>query len=143
MWDVLSNQEVVEVVASCSGRSAAARAIVDLANKTWKFKYPTSKTDDCAAICLFLSNDAAVGGLSGLSVGLSGLSVASKGIGSSPRMPAGLRNARHSSKKVISEDADDECDSNISGDERALEGFTRLNTLLALPKFGDTTPTKK
>jgi hypothetical protein len=92
--------------------------------------------DDCAAICLFLSKDAAVGGLSGLSVG-------NKGIGSGPRTPARLRNPRHNSKRVIPEDADDECDSNISGDERSLEGFTRLNTLLALPKFCDTAPTKK
>uniref|UniRef100_A0ACD5WWK2 Uncharacterized protein n=1 Tax=Avena sativa TaxID=4498 RepID=A0ACD5WWK2_AVESA len=136
VWDVLSNQEVVEVVASCSGGSAAARAVVDLANQTWKFKYPTSKTDDCAVICLFLSKDVAAGGLSGLSVG-------SKGIGSSPGMPARLRNPQHSSKRVIPEDADDECESNISGDERSLEGFTRLNTLLALPKFGDTSPTMK
>ncbi|KAM3313101.1 hypothetical protein ACQJBY_032671 [Aegilops geniculata] len=136
VWDVLSNQEVVEVVASCSGRSGAARAVVDLANQTWKFKYPTSKTDDCAVICLFLSKDAAAGGLSGLSV-------ASKGIGSSPGMPPRLRTPQHFSKRVIPEDADDECDPNISGDERSLEGFTRLNTLLTLPKFGDTSPTKK
>ncbi|KAK1649117.1 hypothetical protein QYE76_066922 [Lolium multiflorum] len=143
VWDVLSNQEVVEVVASCSGRSAAARAVVDLANQTWKFKYPTSKMDDCAVICLFLSKDATVGGLSGLSVGLSGMSIGSKGIESSPGMPARLMNPQRNSKRDIPEDADDECYLNISGDERSLEGFTRLNTLLALPKFCDTTPTKK
>jgi hypothetical protein len=143
VWDVLSNQEVVEVVASCSGRSAAARAVVDLANQTWKFKYPTSKMDDCAVICLFLSKDAIVGGLSGLSVGLSGMSIGSKGIESSPGMPARLMNPQRNSKRDIPEDADDECYLNISGDERSLEGFTRLNTLLALPKFCDTTPTKK
>lgn len=136
VWDVLSNQEVVDVVASCSGHSAAARTVVDLANQTWKFKYPTSKTDDCAAVCLFLNKDAEAGELSGHSV-------ANKGTGSGPRMPPRLKNPRYKSKKFIPEDAEDECDSNISGDERSLEGFTRLNTLLVLPKFGDTSPTKK
>lgn len=123
----------MEIVASCSGRSAAARAVVDSANQTWKFKYPTSKTDDCAVVCLFLSKDAAAGGLS----------VATKGIGSSPRMPARIKTPQNTSKRVIPEDVDDECESNISGDERSLEGFTRLNTLLTLPKFGDASPTKK
>ncbi|KAL6659756.1 hypothetical protein ACP70R_002585 [Stipagrostis hirtigluma subsp. patula] len=131
VWDVLSNQEVVETVASCSDRSIAARCIVELANQTWRFKYPTSKTDDCAVICLFLDNDA----------GLSASSVTRRGTGSSPRMPARSRNPR--SKRVVPEEADDGTDSNVSGDERSLEGFTRLNTLLTLPKFGDTSPTKK
>lgn len=125
----------MDVVASCSGHSTAARSVVDLANQSWKFKYPTSKTDDCAVVCLFLNKDADAGGLSGLSI-------TCKGIGSSPRTPAGSKNPRHNSKRVIPEDADDGSDSNISGDERSLEGFTRLNTLLALPKFGDTSPTK-
>jgi serine/threonine protein phosphatase PrpC len=120
VWDVLSNQEVVDVVGSCSDRSFAARCIVDLANQSWKFKYPTSKTDDCAAVCLFLNSYAD---------GLSGSAVTRKGAGSS--------------KKVIPEDADEGSDSNISGDERSLESFTRLNTLLTLPKFGDISPTKK
>ncbi|WVZ52785.1 hypothetical protein U9M48_003807 [Paspalum notatum var. saurae] len=134
VWDVLTNQEVVDVVASCSDRSIAARSIVDLANQTWRFKYPTSKTDDCATICLFLDKDSAGG--------LSGPSVTSKVIGSSQRVTIRSKKPRLSSKRVIPEDADDVSDSNVSGDERSLESFTRLNTLLALPKFGDTSPTE-
>lgn len=136
MWDVLSNQEVVDAVGSCSDRSFAARSVVDLANQAWKFKYPTSKTDDCAVVCLFLDNYANADGISGSSV-------TRKGVGSSPSMSTGSRNPRRNSKKVVPEDADEGSDSNISGDERSLESFTRLNTLLALPKFGDTSPTKK
>ncbi|KAK3120136.1 hypothetical protein QOZ80_9AG0682230 [Eleusine coracana subsp. coracana] len=136
VWDVLSNQEVVDVVGSCSDRSFAARSVVDLANQSWKFKYPTSKTDDCAAICLFLDNYANADGFSESSV-------TRKGVGSSPSMSARSRNPKRKSKKVIPEDADEGSDSNISGDERSLESFTRLNTLLTLPKFGDISPTKK
>lgn len=51
---MLSNEEVVEVVASTSNRASAARLIVDSAAREWKLKYPTSKMDDCAVVCLFL-----------------------------------------------------------------------------------------
>ena len=54
VWDVLSNDEVVEIVYSASTRSSAARMVVDLAAREWKLKYPTSKMDDCAVVCLFL-----------------------------------------------------------------------------------------
>ena len=135
VWDVLTNQEVVDVVASCSDRSFAARSVVDLANQAWRFKYPTSKTDDCATICLFLYKDDAGG--------LSGSSVSSKGIGFSSKAQGRSTKPRLSSKRVRPEDADDGSDSNVSGDERSLESFTRLNTLLTLPKFGDTSSIRK
>ncbi|XP_004296680.1 PREDICTED: probable protein phosphatase 2C 33 [Fragaria vesca subsp. vesca] len=59
IWDVLSNKEVVEIVAA-SPRPSAARALVELANRAWKFKYPYAKTDDCAVVCLFLTSGASV-----------------------------------------------------------------------------------
>ncbi|XP_022764045.1 probable protein phosphatase 2C 52 [Durio zibethinus] len=54
VWDVLSNEEVVEIVSSAPTRSSAARILVDSATREWKLKYPTSKMDDCAVVCLFL-----------------------------------------------------------------------------------------
>lgn len=54
IWDVLSNKEVVDIVDSAPGRATAARALVDCAVRAWRLKYPTSKIDDCAAVCLFL-----------------------------------------------------------------------------------------
>ncbi|XAR68032.1 Phosphoprotein phosphatase [Bertholletia excelsa] len=54
VWDVLSNEEVVEIVSSAPTRSSAARILVDSAAREWKSKYPTSKMDDCAVVCLFL-----------------------------------------------------------------------------------------
>ncbi|XP_060191116.1 probable protein phosphatase 2C 6 [Lycium barbarum] len=54
IWDVLSNKEAVDIVASAPSRATAARALVDCATRAWRLKYPTSKTDDCAVVCLFL-----------------------------------------------------------------------------------------
>ncbi|KAJ4975473.1 hypothetical protein NE237_000579 [Protea cynaroides] len=54
VWDVLSNKEVVDIVAAAPSQATAARALVDCAVRAWKLKFPTSKSDDCAAVCLFL-----------------------------------------------------------------------------------------
>lgn len=53
VWDVLSNYEVIKTVASARKRSTAARMVVERAVRAWKQKYPCSKTDDCAVVCLF------------------------------------------------------------------------------------------
>ncbi|XP_019187571.1 PREDICTED: probable protein phosphatase 2C 65 [Ipomoea nil] len=53
VWDVLSNYEVIKTVATAKKRSMAARLVVERAVRTWKQKYPCSKTDDCAVVCLF------------------------------------------------------------------------------------------
>ncbi|WOL19458.1 putative protein phosphatase 2C 66 [Canna indica] len=54
VWDVLSNKEVADIVVSAPSRNTAARAIVDCAVRAWRLKFPTSKIDDCAVVCLFL-----------------------------------------------------------------------------------------
>lgn len=54
VWDVLSNEQVVEIVDSAPARSLAAKAVVDTAVHVWRSAYPTSKVDDCAVVCLFL-----------------------------------------------------------------------------------------
>ncbi|XP_074579495.1 putative protein phosphatase 2C 33 isoform X2 [Curcuma longa] len=56
VWDVLSNKEVVDIVASAPARASTARCLVESAVKAWKLKYPTSRTDDCAVVCLFLQS---------------------------------------------------------------------------------------
>ncbi|CAN6447538.1 unnamed protein product [Victoria cruziana] len=60
IWDVLSNKEVVEIVASSPVRSSAARSLVESAVRAWRLKYPTSKVDDCAVVCLFLKSNSKV-----------------------------------------------------------------------------------
>ncbi|KAI3420713.1 PPM-type phosphatase domain-containing protein [Psidium guajava] len=56
IWDVLSNEEVVDIVASAP-RSSAARTLVETAVRAWRLKYPYAKVDDCAVVCLFLDSN--------------------------------------------------------------------------------------
>ncbi|XP_071723166.1 probable protein phosphatase 2C 33 [Rutidosis leptorrhynchoides] len=56
VWDVLTNEEVMEIVAS-SPRASAAQTLVETAVRTWRTKYPYAKVDDCAAVCLFLGEE--------------------------------------------------------------------------------------
>ncbi|XP_022767832.1 probable protein phosphatase 2C 73 [Durio zibethinus] len=54
VWDVLSNNEVIRIVASVKKQSMAAKVLVYYAVQAWRSKYPGSKVDDCAVVCLFL-----------------------------------------------------------------------------------------
>jgi len=54
IWDVLSNEEAVQIVATAPSRATAARSLVESAVRVWRLKFPTSKVDDCAVVCLYL-----------------------------------------------------------------------------------------
>ncbi|RDX61619.1 putative protein phosphatase 2C 74, partial [Mucuna pruriens] len=55
VWDVLTNNEVINIVALAPKRSIAAKLLVNCAVQTWRYKYG-SMVDDCTAICLFLKD---------------------------------------------------------------------------------------
>ncbi|OEL25148.1 putative protein phosphatase 2C 38 [Dichanthelium oligosanthes] len=59
VWDVLSNDEVISIINKAPSRVSAARFLVESAQRAWRIRYPTSKTDDCAAVCLFLNTEVA------------------------------------------------------------------------------------
>ncbi|KAI9192543.1 hypothetical protein LWI28_024530 [Acer negundo] len=54
VMDVLSNNQVASIVWKAESEKEAARAVVEAANAAWKKKFPSSKMDDCTAVCLFL-----------------------------------------------------------------------------------------
>uniref|UniRef100_A0A0D9VFX3 protein-serine/threonine phosphatase n=1 Tax=Leersia perrieri TaxID=77586 RepID=A0A0D9VFX3_9ORYZ len=54
VWDVLSNTEVVSIINRATSRASAARFLVESAHRAWRARFPTSKIDDCAVVCLFL-----------------------------------------------------------------------------------------
>ncbi|KAH9603402.1 hypothetical protein KSS87_003748 [Heliosperma pusillum] len=54
VWDVISNQEAVDIVSSTSNHTKAAKQLVDHAVRAWKQKRRGHAIDDISAICLFL-----------------------------------------------------------------------------------------
>lgn len=102
---MLSNEEVIEIVASAESHSHAAQAVVESAVRGWKHKYPTSKVDDCAVVCLFL------------------------GLDSTTKI--------NEDENIDEEESSSTTNAETGKDWSALEGVSRLNTLLTLPSFVD------
>ncbi|KAM3323998.1 putative protein phosphatase 2C 34 [Capsicum chacoense] len=56
VWDVMSNEEAVEIVCSTAEREEAAKSLVESAICAWKRKRRGVPMDDISAICLFFHN---------------------------------------------------------------------------------------
>ncbi|KAL5130742.1 putative protein phosphatase 2C 52 [Glycine soja] len=153
VWDVLSNEEVVEIVSSAPTRSSAARILVDSAAREWKLKYPTSKMDDCAVVCLFLDgkmdseSDYEEQGFSSATIqsNHSGNPIESDdGQKSEPSLQRNftVRSSEENetngalSVDVVEDATSSADDQNWSG----LEGVTRVNSLVQLPRFSEEGP---
>eukprot|EP00252_Welwitschia_mirabilis_P009665 TRINITY_DN2238_c0_g1_i6.p1 TRINITY_DN2238_c0_g1~~TRINITY_DN2238_c0_g1_i6.p1 ORF type:complete len:205 (+),score=43.40 TRINITY_DN2238_c0_g1_i6:646-1260(+) len=165
IWDVLSNEEVIDIVASVPSRSSAARALVECAVRSWRSKYPTSKVDDCAVVCLFLhspshSEEDPTCGLSHCSIRdgvpkeaslmAAALSQESKGNDSqfSAEVDASLLDLT-SSVNLTNHNGNSKCNVRSpshrkasqyivteDGEEwHALESVTRVNSLLSIPRI--------
>ncbi|CAJ1976101.1 unnamed protein product [Sphenostylis stenocarpa] len=53
VWDVISNQEAVDIVCSTADRTDSAKHLVECAMRAWKRKRRGIAMDDISAICLF------------------------------------------------------------------------------------------
>lgn len=148
VWDVLSNEEVVEIVASAPSRSSAARILVDAAAREWKLKYPTSKMDDCAVVCLFL--DGKMDSESDCEdQGFSSATLQSNHSGNALESDDGQR-PEPSLQRNFTVRSSDESDSYVRGNGETvgaedqnwsgLEGVTRVNSLVQLPRFSEERP---
>lgn len=154
----------MNIVASAPGRTTAARALVDCAIRAWRLKYPTSKNDDCAVVCLFLDHlsagNAAIietdrtrtneelalkrmgiiyDSTSSLEVGDSYTAVIEYSdtlLDSDEIVPVAESRNENFSFKGQSKKSLAECISTADDDEwSALEGITRVNSLLSIPRF--------
>ncbi|KAK1441564.1 hypothetical protein QVD17_07565 [Tagetes erecta] len=130
IWDVLTNKDVVNIVASAESRSCAAQALVESAVRAWKHKYPTSKVDDCAVVCLFLTPYPNV---------ISTASAIDKKEkpGGTIRVSDGLAGEGTDADDDLVDDEifEDPATEDEEIDWSALEGVARVNTLLTLPQF--------
>ncbi|KAG0473879.1 hypothetical protein HPP92_015736 [Vanilla planifolia] len=156
IWDVLSNKEVVDIVASAPTQATAARAIVDSAIRAWRLKFPTSKIDDCATICLFFGPPSANSSKENEpSSQMKACSLSSKEqleneviqgsfkiqspvLLSSDEIIPVFEDPKSEQAPVACRSAKSlaDCISNKEEEEwSALEGVTRVNSLLNLPRF--------
>lgn len=123
LWDVLSNKQVVKTVSSARNSADAAKLLVHRAVRTWRTRYPTSKVDDCAAICLFLKHPC-----------LSPHS--SFNGGSQPSKSRELSFSESFKTARSSETSEVETFGGANKDDwTALEGISRVNSLVRMPRF--------
>ncbi|XP_058737460.1 probable protein phosphatase 2C 33 [Vicia villosa] len=145
IWDVLSNKEVVDIIAAAPRRATAARSLVESAVRAWRYKYPTSKVDDCAVICLFLDpgmqkiSTASNANNSKEHPRSSGIQVSDNGDNEDVSEPNAL--VRSGTCREINnnnnneEEEEIEIEAETEKEWSALEGVSRVNTLLNLPRF--------
>ncbi|KAI9075325.1 hypothetical protein K1719_042730 [Acacia pycnantha] len=152
VWDVLSNEEVVEIVSSAPSRSSAARILVDSAAREWKLKYPTSKMDDCAVVCLFL--DGKMDAESDYDdQGFSSATIMSNHSGNPMESDDGQKSEPSLQRNFTVRSSDEnETYSGLTADGEGetpsaedqnwlgLEGVTRVNSLVQLPRFSEERP---
>ena len=154
IWDVLSNDEVVQVVAQAPTRATAARALVESAVRVWRLKYPTSKVDDCAVVCLYVDQTFSASSSESLTpkerskanaiydnknLEITGNSPQESHFaeageispGESSKDPHGRKTKKQPRKLA------DWLGADVNEEEEwsALEGVTRVNSLLNLPRF--------
>ncbi|KAA8523474.1 hypothetical protein F0562_009897 [Nyssa sinensis] len=151
----------------------AARALVDCATRAWRLKYPTSKMDDCAVVCLFLEHVSApdvvqaendltkaseeavqristtdgdsesldVGDVSVSHASLLDHSVTIRNSGEIVPVPESTKEKLPERCLSQSKRSLAECLSTAEDEEwSALEGDTRVNSLLSLPRYGSPHP---
>lgn len=123
---MLSNEEVVDIVASAPIRSYAARSLVEAAVQSWRIKYPTSKIDDCAVVCLFLNSDE--------SPSASNTKEACNGCLNSPEADDNAE-PNPTSPTSLDRSATVRSSGILPADGMEVEGVARVDTLLTLPRF--------
>lgn len=117
---MLSNEEVVDIVASAPVHSYAARSLVEAAVRSWRIQYPTSRVDDCAAVCLFLNSEGSTP-CNGWSLNSTEADENTPLYSSSPALLDRSSTVRESG--------------NLQENGTEFVGVARVDTLLTLPRF--------
>jgi hypothetical protein len=146
VWDVLSNQDVVDIVSASPSRSKAARFVVEAANREWKTKYPTSRIDDCAVVCLYLDGKMdherdSTASLDNISIDEGSVADLSEAPEQEPALTRNftVRTVAGSTHEKALAGAADAIVAGAAHDQNwsGLDGVTRVNSLVQLPRFSE------
>ena len=133
VWDALTNAEVVKIVASAKRRSSAAKLVVSRAVRAWKCKYPCSKVDDCAVVCLFLKDQSLLANSSSRMSRSSSITGEDLSLSRSFKSYIRCKKCPDHDQSVKEGDSIRIC----SQDQEwtALQGVSRVNSIVRLPRF--------
>ncbi|KAL4580513.1 hypothetical protein LXL04_016709 [Taraxacum kok-saghyz] len=67
VWDVVSNEEAVEIVSSTADKAKSAKRLVECAGRAWRQRRKGIASDDISAVCLFFHNGSQIHPLASLS----------------------------------------------------------------------------
>lgn len=140
---------MVEIVSTAPTRSSAARILVDAAAREWKLKYPTSKVDDCAVVCMYLDGkmdsesdpeDQGISVATNQDYNSCTTTESSEGQNPEPTLQRNftVRSAEDSDSKNRIQVETEENGVNLTSEDQnwsGLEGVTRVNSLVQLPRF--------
>ncbi|PON53597.1 Protein phosphatase [Parasponia andersonii] len=133
VWDALTNTEVVRIVASAKKRSSAAKMVVNRAVRAWKCKYPCSKVDDCAVVCLFFKDQSLLANSSSrVSRSRSANGVE---LSLSRSFKSFIRNEKTTPDQSVKVGDDSIRICNKDQEWTALDGVSRVNSIVRLPRF--------
>ncbi|PON94359.1 Protein phosphatase [Trema orientale] len=133
VWDALTNTEVVRIVASAKKRSSAAKMVVNRAVRAWKCKYPCSKIDDCAVVCLFFKDQS----LFAKSSSRVSRSRSANGVelSLSRSFKSFIRCEKTTPDRSVKVGDDSIRICNKDHEWTALDGVSRVNSIVRLPRF--------
>ncbi|RZS21078.1 hypothetical protein BHM03_00053668 [Ensete ventricosum] len=145
VWDVLTNKDVVDIISSSPTRSLAAKVLVETAAREWKLKYPTSRMDDCAVVCLYLDGQTNI-----VSESLKNCSSSfvysyedskiesDEAQNHEPTLDRNftVRPTGNTRTSVALDEHGTDCVTE-DGSWSGLEGVTRVNSIVQLPRFSD------
>lgn len=139
---------MVDIIASAPARSTAARTLVQSAVRAWRYKYPTSKIDDCAVVCLFLDSDQDSTSVASYMKTKDESTLEEQVMNDSKKVdlePANLERSgtvRTGGDETNPDGSDvedhleeEEVQLDTGTDWSALEGVSRVDTLMNLPRF--------